>query len=129
MMTKRSRNLVLARICTNPYSLSYHFLNTSSLLGYIFCLLCRKQNDLSLSRPSWREDGAIAKVIRSQFLYPTAHPGRISFNCKILKFSNPSCICEDRTWQNHHKFFLCKLAAEIHIIFDVSEAGQIQFHL
>jgi hypothetical protein len=51
-------------------SLSYHF------VGF----LCRKQKHLSRSRPSSREDGSIAKVIRSQFLYPTAHPGRRTTN-------------------------------------------------
>lgn len=47
---------------------------TSDLYHHFVGLLCRKQKDLSLSRPSSREDGSIAKVIRSQFLYPTAHP-------------------------------------------------------
>ena len=57
--------------CKEPMSLSYHFAG----------LLCRKQKDLSLSRPSSREDGSIAKVIRSQFLYPTPHPDKSFPTC------------------------------------------------
>ena len=73
----RSRTHILAGIwCTESLYLPCH-LNTSSLPHH-FRLLWRKQKDLSLSRPSSREDGATAKVIRSQFLYPTAHPGQIS---------------------------------------------------
>jgi len=51
-----------------------------SLSYHIASLLCRMQKDLSLSRPSSREDGSMAKVIRSQFLYPTAQPGRRTTN-------------------------------------------------
>ena len=57
--------------CKEPMSLSYHFAG----------LLCRKQKDFSLSRPSSREDGSIAKVIRSQFLYPTPHPDKSFPTC------------------------------------------------
>jgi hypothetical protein len=54
-----------------------------SLSRHFVSLLCRKQKDLSLSRPSSREDASIAKVIRSQFLYPTAHPDNLFPTCYI----------------------------------------------
>jgi hypothetical protein len=56
---------------------------TSGLYHHFVGLLCRKQKDLSLSRPSSREDGSIAKVIRIQFLYPTAHPDNLFQTCFV----------------------------------------------
>jgi hypothetical protein len=53
--------------CIELVTLSYHF------VGFLY----RKQKDLSLSSPSSREDGSIAKVMRSQSLYPTAHPDNL----------------------------------------------------
>jgi hypothetical protein len=47
------------------------------ILSLFVAFLYRKQKDLSLSSLPSREDGSIAKVMQSQSLYSTTHPGNL----------------------------------------------------